>query len=74
MGPFIVDFYCPQAKLVIEVDGETHADRAAYDAERSAWLQTQKHCRVVRFTNAELHDNLAGVLDMLATVLRTQLA
>jgi very-short-patch-repair endonuclease len=74
MGRFIVDFYCPQAKLVIEVDGETHADQAAYDAERSAWLQTQKHCRVVRFTNAELHDNLAGVLDMLAAVLRTQLA
>ena len=73
MGRFIVDFYCPQAKVVIEVDGDSHADQAAYDAERSAWLQAHKHCRVVRFTNAEIHENLAGVLDTIVTVLRTQL-
>ena len=40
MGPFIVDFYCHEARLVVELDGEIHAeeDQAALDAARSAWL------------------------------------
>ncbi len=74
IGRFIVDFYCPQAKLVIEVDGDSHANQAAYDAERSSWLQTQKQCQVMRFTNVEIHENLPGVLDTITAVLRTQLA
>jgi very-short-patch-repair endonuclease len=74
MGRFIVDFYCPQAKLVIEVDGDTHADQTAYDVERSRWIDEQKRCTVIRFTNSDVHENLADVLDTIATVLRTQVA
>ena len=69
-GPFIVDFYCPQAKLVVEVDGDSHADQVAYDARRSDWLQQEKHWRVLRFTNAEVYETIEGVLDGIAGALR----
>ena len=40
IGNYIVDFYCPEEKLIIELDGEVHNDpmQAVYDAERSEWL------------------------------------
>lgn len=40
LGPYILDFYCPQARLCIEVDGADHTrdDRIARDAVRDAWL------------------------------------
>ncbi|MDX2006291.1 MAG: endonuclease domain-containing protein [Meiothermus sp.] len=62
IGMFIVDFYCPSAKLVVEVDGESHFTEhgKAYDAERSAYLERQG-LRVIRFTNAEVMENLEGV-------------
>ena len=60
--PFIVDFYCPACKLVVEIDGDTHADLQPRDAARTAKLE-EIGCRVVRFTNSDVHENLAGVLD-----------
>lgn len=62
IGGFIVDFYCPAAKLVLEVDGESHFTEGgkAYDAKRSAYLERQG-LRILRFTNAEVMDNLEGV-------------
>ena len=55
IGPFIVDFYCHEARLVVEVDGEAHADesQAALDAARTEWLEDEGH-RVLRVKNAEL--------------------
>jgi len=35
IGPCVVDFFCPQARLIVEVDGGQHSDREAYDAERT---------------------------------------
>ncbi len=54
-GRFIVDFYCPAVKLVVEVDGDSHfSDEAkAYDAERTAYLQSLG-LLVVRFTNIDV--------------------
>jgi len=47
IGPYYVDFYCPGARLVVEVDGPTHDDYAwAYDARRDAWLEAEGY-RVV---------------------------
>ena len=44
VGPYIVDFFCAKAKLVVEVDGDVHADeeQAEYDAKRTEWLNEQK--------------------------------
>ena len=71
LGRFIVDFYCPEAKLVIEIDGDSHADQRDYDAERSRWLAEQTCCRVIRFSNRDIGQNLPGVLETIAAVLRT---
>ena len=55
LGPYVVDFYCAEARLVIELDGSVHDDplRAAYDSERQQALEAQG-LRVLRFSNAEV--------------------
>ena len=58
---FIVDFYCHQADLVIEVDGPIHELQEAADAEREAVL-TRSGLVVLRFTNREVMGNVHLVL------------
>ena len=64
IGPFIADFLCVAAKLVVEVDGGQHADRTAYDAARSAYLE-RMGLRVLRFWNSEVLTNRDGVCLMI---------
>lgn len=59
-GPFILDFFCAEAGLVVELDGGQHNDRAAYDARRTAYLQSLG-LRVIRFWNGEVLANRDGV-------------
>jgi len=66
---YIADFYCPLARLVIEIDGITHADPDA-DAPRDLWLKTQG-LRVPHFWNNEVLTNLQGVLEIIADAART---
>ena len=63
IGPFVVDFYCPAAKVAIELDGETHFRDGAveYDAERQAYIE-RFGIRVLRFGNRDVFSNLDGVL------------
>ncbi|MDS4019495.1 MAG: endonuclease domain-containing protein [Candidatus Competibacter sp.] len=63
IGPFIADFYCPAAKLVIELDGSAHDSESAQqqDRERTAYL-VSLGLRVIRFENREVMENLEGVL------------
>jgi very-short-patch-repair endonuclease len=56
---FIVDFYCPQAELVIEVDGPVHDEQEEYDQEREEILQELGY-QVVRFSN----EDVTGEIDM----------
>ncbi len=58
LGPYIVDFFCPQHRLIVEVDGGQHGDDA--DAARDAWLAAQGY-RVVRVWNNDVMENLEGV-------------
>lgn len=51
--PFIVDFYCSNAKLVIELDGWSHDDTVAYDESRTEWLESEGFT-VVRISNFDL--------------------
>jgi very-short-patch-repair endonuclease len=55
IGPYIVDFFCPSAKLIVELDGSQHGrDKvAAYDEDRSRFL-ISKGYRVIRFWNTEV--------------------
>lgn len=61
VGRFIVDFYCPSCKLVIEVDGDIHTQQKAYDEARTEQLQSFGF-RVLRFTNEEVLNDLQTVL------------
>ena len=66
---YIVDFYCHEKQLVVELDGGQHNEvaRTAYDLERTAWLQAQG-LRVIRFWNHEVNANLEGILDAIARI------
>ena len=63
IGPFIVDFYCPQEKIIIELDGEVHnTDQAhEYDAERQAGLQKLGYT-VLRYENRRVFEDMDNVL------------
>ena len=69
IGRYIVDFYCHEIKLVIEIDGESHAFQEEYDQVRTAWLEAQG-CKVVRFSNREVTQNLAGVVETILAIIR----
>jgi very-short-patch-repair endonuclease len=73
VGPFIADFVCLEARLVIEIDGGQHAsDEAAYDARRDAWLRAEGF-RILRFWNNDVLKNFSGVLERAAEALREPL-
>ena len=64
VGRFIADFLCFEKKLIVEVDGSTHGEvrEIRYDAERTAYLGAVGY-RVFRFYNADVFENLSGVLE-----------
>jgi very-short-patch-repair endonuclease len=68
IGPYIADFVCLDAKLVIEVDGGQHSDAAEKDARRTALMEAQGF-RVVRFWNHEVLGNTDGVLETIRRLL-----
>jgi very-short-patch-repair endonuclease len=61
---FIVDFYCANAKLCIEIDGASHLEpeQIDYDAARTAYLQEVGY-QVIRFTNDDVRYNIHAVVD-----------
>ena len=66
LGHYYADFASHEARLVIEIDGATHATDEAIscDATRTTFLQSQGY-RVVRFTNVEIMNHLDGVFEVI---------
>ncbi len=64
IGPYIADFAARREKLVIELDGDSHAERIGYDAARTAFLEREGY-GLLRFDNEEIRTNLDGVLDVI---------
>ena len=64
IGSYIVDFYFPECRLAIELDGEGRFNsiKAGYDTERTAFLNAM-NVRVIRFENRIVFENLDGVLE-----------
>ena len=62
---FIVDFFCPKARLVVEVDGGYHARRVGADAKRDRRLNRAGY-RVLRVDAQAVHRDLAAVLQLIA--------
>ena len=71
---YIVDFYCAQLKVVIEVDGETHFSNEGkeYDEARTKVLEGYG-LRVLRFTNEEVLNNFEAVFDVIEKIPPTPL-
>jgi very-short-patch-repair endonuclease len=70
VGPYIVDFAARRPMLVVETDGDTHADREGHDGPRTAFLEGRGY-RVARFANADVMSNLDGVLTTIEALIRT---
>jgi len=72
IGRCIVDFYCPSAKLVIEVDGESHllGDHPERDSRRDAWMKIQG-LRVLRLAAVDVMKDLQGVVTAILTACRS---
>jgi very-short-patch-repair endonuclease len=66
IGPYSLDFYCPAAKLGIEVDGESHGmgSNPARDAERDAWLATRR-LRILRLPARHLYGDIEPAVQLI---------
>jgi len=73
-GPYDLDFYCSDARLAIEVDGESHerGDRPARDRVRDLWLE-ERGIKTMRIPAAEVLGNLEGVLTGIIEQCKTRL-
>lgn len=62
IGDYIVDFYCPKSKLIVELDGSQHFDEKAllYDTRRTDFFDTFG-IKVIRFTNSDINNDFDGV-------------
>ncbi len=66
IGPYVVDFCCSEARLIVKVDGRQH--NAKVDAARTAWLEGNGY-RVLRFWNNDVLTNIDGVLSTIVAAL-----
>jgi very-short-patch-repair endonuclease len=62
--PYIVDYYCASAKLIVELDGESHEGRQSYDADRERFLRNLG-VKIIRVTNDDVLNNLDGVAEFI---------
>lgn len=65
LGPFIADFYCHEARLIIEADGGIHQEQKEQDAIRDEWAVTHGFI-VLRFKNEKILNDIEGVLSTIA--------
>ncbi|MEK7518917.1 MAG: DUF559 domain-containing protein [Patescibacteria group bacterium] len=71
VGSYVVDFYCPSVRLVVEVDGETHLGQNSKtkDAERQRAIEAVG-LRVIRVLNTDVYQNIDGVLEYILIAAR----
>ena len=69
VGPYILDFYCVEKGLAVELDGFQHLENKEYDAERDDYLLLNG-VKVLRFWNSELNDNIDKVLEKIINELK----
>ena len=61
IGVYILDFYCPELRLCVELDGSSHDNKYDYDEDRTAFLREQGIV-VIRFTNEQVWANIEWVI------------
>ncbi len=70
---FIADFYCREARLIVECDGPIHECQAEYDQERDR-IVAMHHLHILRFTNTQIEHDIEAVLNEVASAAREHLA
>jgi very-short-patch-repair endonuclease len=72
---FIIDFYCAEAKLLIEVDGESHLEpeQEVYDKARTKYLEELGY-KVIRFTNNDVRYSIGAVVDQILQIVKIRIA
>ncbi|MBP9759353.1 endonuclease domain-containing protein [Candidatus Dojkabacteria bacterium] len=70
IGNFILDFYCPQLRVGIELDGCQHLTNKRYDDDRTKFLNNLD-IEVIRFWNNEVYENITGVIEKIEEILVT---
>ena len=72
VGPYILDFYCPQLRLCIELDGAQHytMQGGENDLLREEWLLREHGIRTIRFENKDIFINHEGVIEYIREVTR----
>src|SRR5262249_16714430 len=68
LGPFIAEFYCDEAGLIVELDGQSHVEKTSYDGQRDKWLKQQGY-EVVRVWDSEVYANLESVMQAICNAL-----
>ena len=66
IGPYIVDFCCPERRLVVELDGGHHARQREHDARRTEFLAANGY-HLLRFWNVDVFANLDGILERIGS-------
>lgn len=71
IGRYVVDFYCPRAKLVLEIDGDSHFEKGAkeYDEDRQEQIESLG-LKILRFTNTEIYKNIESVVERIEETLQ----
>ena len=74
VGPYLIDFYCPQVKLAIEIDGDSHFGGGAEerDKKRQSFIESYG-IEFIRCTNGDVYDNINGVLEEIVRVAQERL-
>lgn len=72
VGKYVLDFYCPAARVAIELDGSQHmeAENQAYDRDRADFINSQK-IKVIRFWDNDVFNNLPGIIDIIIKELKS---
>ena len=68
IGPYIADFVCLPARLIIEADGGQHGDQTARDEARTRWLESRGY-QVLRFWNHDILTDTDTVMNVIAEAL-----
>ena len=71
IGKYIVDFYCYEEKLILELDGEQHKEQIKYDEERTKYLESLGY-KVIRFNNMDVLFNTDNVLKEIENNFKTK--
>ena len=73
LGNRIVDFFCPEAKLAIELDGSGHTSYRGQTCDLDRQIELyEKEIRILRFQNADVFNNLDGVLNSIIYVVNPE--